>query len=461
MRSMRGGRWVAGLVLVLLVAACQPDYPTHSYGVERQAHNPTENQISTSNVAGLRHKWSVDLGAYINASPILATGITINGTARDVVYVGTEHGVLYAVSTSGQVLWSRNLGTHVANCPDTPDNTYGVSASAVYDRAGNNIYVVGGAGYVYALDPATGATKSGWPVQITTDPSHEAVYSAPTLFGNQLYVETASHCDAIPYRGRVVGINTSTRAKTIFWVNGATGPYGGGIWGWGGASVDPANGDVYVATGNAIADPENYGYSNHVVRLSSALAVKASHAPGDLIRDDDFGSTPVLFQKSGCPPQLAVLQKNGSLYLYDRDRIATGFRQRTPMFPSGTQWAIGQVAYSPVTQMVYVANQADGGFFTYGIVAFRLDANCNLALAWQTTAGVNHRITSSPTVANGVVYYGSGSDRRLYAFNAQTGQKLWTSAATDVAGTIVAAPVAARGQVYAGAYDNRLHAWGL
>jgi outer membrane protein assembly factor BamB len=74
---------------------------------------------------------------------------------------------------------------------------------------------------------------------------------------------------------------------------------------------------------------------------------------------------------------------------------------------------------------------------------------------------VNRRVASSPTVANGVVYYGSGPDRRVYAFNAQTGQKLWTSATTDVAGSILAAPVAARGQVFAGAYDNRLHAWGL
>jgi outer membrane protein assembly factor BamB len=460
MKLPRMGRWVACVAIGLVASSCQPDYPTHSYGTERQAYNPNEATISPSNVAGLRHKWSVDLGAYINASPILAKNINVNGTARDVVYVGTEHGDLYAIGTGGAVLWKRNLGTHVANCPDTPDNTYGVSASAVFDRGGNRVFAVGGNGNVYALDPATGAIQSGWPVQFTTDPSHEAVYSAPTLFGNQLYVETASHCDAVPYRGRVVGINTSTRAKTLFYVNGPTGPYGGGIWGWGGASVDPANGDVYVATGNAIADPENFGYSNHVVRLTSGLTVRAAHAPGDLIRDDDFGSTPVLFQKSGCPPQLAVIQKNGSLYLYDRDSIATGFRQRTPLFPSGTQWAIGQVAYSPVTQMIYVPNQANGGFFTYGIVAFRLDAACNLALAWQTTAGVNHRVTSSPTVANGVVYYGSGSDRKIYAFNAQTGARLWASG-TEVTGAIVAAPIAVGGQVYAGAYDNRLHAWGL
>ena len=143
----------------------------------------------------------------------------------------------------------------------------------------------------------------------------------------------------------------------MFWVTGSkTGPDGGGIWGWGGVSVDPVDGNVYVATGNAFDSPENSFYADHVVRLSRMLKVKASNAPGTLIVDDDFGSTPVLFQKSGCPPQFVTEQKNGYLYLYNRDAIATGFHQRIQIRPDGD--FIGVPAYSPDTQMVYVPNQA-------------------------------------------------------------------------------------------------------
>ena len=463
MRRFRINRSFAAccLALVLLLSGCRVDWATWGFGVERQGFNPAENTIGTANVAQLQHKWSVDLGAYINASPIVATDINIGGTPTDVVYVGTEHGVLFAVSTAGQILWYRDLGVIQTECPDTPDSKYGVSASVVFDRQGNRVFVAGGDGFVYALDPATGANLSGWPVKITADPVHEVVFSAPTLFGNQVYFEIASHCDARPYRGRVVGINTSTRVKTVFWVTGSrTGPDGGGIWGWGGASIDPADGNLYVATGNSFTNPENRPYADHIVRLSPTLQVKAAHAPGTLIIDDDFGSTPTLFHKPGCPKQLVTEQKNGYLYLYDRDAIATGYRQRLAIRPGGG--FIGLPAYSPATQMVYVPNQRQpaGSPWTFGMIAFRLNANCMLELAWQTTAGPNGGIPSTPTIANGVVYYSDGFHGQIHAFNAATGAKLWASG-SEVTGPILATPIVVNGQLLASSYDNHLHAWGL
>jgi outer membrane protein assembly factor BamB len=452
---------VCCIALALVLSGCKVDWATWGYGVKRQGYNPDETTIGPANVAQLRHLWSVDLGAYINASPIVATGINVGGTPTDVVYVGNEHGAFFAISTAGRILWYRGLGLIQTNCPDTPDKKFGVSASAVFDRQGNRVFVAGGDGFVYALNPATGATLPGWPVKITADPVHEVVFSAPSLFGDQLYVELASHCDARPYHGRIVSINTTTRAKTKFYVTGSqTGPSGGGIWGWGGASIDPSNGDVFVATGNAFANPENSFYADHVVRLSGQLQVKAANAPGTLIVDDDFGSTPVLFHKGGCPAQFVTEQKNGYLYLYDHDAIATGYRQRIAIRPDGQ--FIGVPAYSSATKMVYVPNQRQpaGSPWTFGMIAFRLDANCMLQLAWQTTAGPNGGIPSTPTVANGVVYYSDGFQGHIHAFNASTGTPLWTSG-SEVTGGIQATPIVVNGQLFAGSYDNHLHAWGL
>ena len=36
-------------------------------------------------------------------------------------------------------------------------------------------------------------------------------------------------------------------------------------------SIDPSNGHVFVATGNALTNPESYRYSEDVVELSPAL----------------------------------------------------------------------------------------------------------------------------------------------------------------------------------------------
>jgi outer membrane protein assembly factor BamB len=462
----RGGVWIALGAVLALTAGCT-DWPTWGGGLERQGNNTDESVVGTANVGQLHPIWDVNLGAYINASPILARSIPIDGNRTDLVYVGTEHGVMFAITTDGRPVWFRSLGSEVADCLDTPDKTYGISASAVFDRAGNRLFVVGGDGKVYALDPATGATLPGWPVTITTIPGSEFVYSAPTLAHGQLYVAVASRCDNPPYHGRLVSIDTSTQATNAFYVTGGpSGPSGGGIWGWGGASVDPATGDVYVATGNSLESPENGSYAEHVVRLSSTLQVKAAHSPGVGVPDDDFGSSPLLFQKPGCPPQLVVQKKNGNLYLYDRDTIANGFRQVVTVT---TQEWIGEASYSPSTQLVYVVNgggnDVPGSIYHHGLLAFRLDASCNLQLAWQAAAPVF--VGSTATIANGVVYYSGGGGYAngafpglIHAIDAQTGTELWSSGAS-VTGSVFAAPVLVNGLLYVGSYDGHLHAWGI
>jgi hypothetical protein len=78
---------------------------------------------------------------------------------------------------------------------------------------------------------------------------------------------------------------------------------GGGIWGYGGAAVDPRTGDVFVATGNALApEPQDQPYAESVVRLDGKhLSVLASNTPSNFSGQDlDFGATPLVFRVQGC-----------------------------------------------------------------------------------------------------------------------------------------------------------------
>src|SRR5437899_11176442 len=60
---------------------------------------------------------------------------------------------------------------------------------------------------------------------------------------------------------------------------------------------------------------------------------------------------------------------------------------------------------------------------------------------------------STPAVANGVVYVGS-TDGNLYAFQAATGQKIWSAPAGAATGNWVASsPAVANGVVYVGSLD--------
>jgi hypothetical protein len=460
MRPRRVAFFTGVFALALVLSSCTTDWATWGNSNDRTGQNGAETTLTASNVASLKQKWAVTLGKTIDASPILAHNVEINGTATNVLYTGTEEGIFLAVSTSGKPLWFRQLASVAINCDMYPNGVHGVSGSAVFDRATNRVYVVS-AGYVYALNASTGATVSGWPVQITTIPAQEVMWGGLTLNGNNLYAELASHCDSIPYHGRIIDINpqTATIAHTFYVTGSATGPDGGGVWGWGGVSVDSANGDVYAATGNSFATPQNTPYGDSVLRLSSSLALKSSDSPSVMIDDDDFGSTPVLFQKSGCPAQLAVLQKNGSLYLYDRDSIASGPRQRIAL---SNPEEIGVVAYSSATQMVYAVNHSASNY-KQGIVAFSFNSNCDLTLAWNTFIPVSG--SNAPMVAGNVVYVAGDyvpnvSTHKVYALNAATGASLWNSG-TVVAGDMFAQPIVVDGQLYAVAYDGKLYAWGL
>jgi len=77
-----------------------------------------------------------------------------------------------------------------------------------------------------------------------------------------------------------------------------------------------------------------------------------------------------------------------------------------------------------------------------------------LHLKWSYNTG---SVSSSPAVANGVVYVGS-LDHNVYGLNASTGAKLWSYA---TGGYVWSAPAVANRVVYVGSIDRNLYAFGL
>ena len=76
------------------------------------------------------------------------------------------------------------------------------------------------------------------------------------------------------------------------------------------------------------------------------------------------------------------------------------------------------------------------------------------ALLWNYTTG--NRVSSSPAIANGVVYVGS-QDNNLYALDAATGAFLWDY---TTGGVVTSSPAIANGVVYFGSRDKNLYAIG-
>ena len=85
---------------------------------------------------------------------------------------------------------------------------------------------------------------------------------------------------------------------------------------------------------------------------------------------------------------------------------------------------------------------------------YALDATSGTLLWMVPTAG---QVTSSPAVANGVVYVGAEDDN-VYAIDASSGTVLWTYTTGNA---VESSPTVANGMVYVGSLDDNVYAFGL
>jgi outer membrane protein assembly factor BamB len=443
---------------------------TYGYDLQRTGYNPSETTIRTGNAASLHVRWAANLGAVMIAQPVEAANVKLGRSAKNLVYEGTEHGDLFALdAATGHTLWHRKLGSIQTSCHEsTRDGIYGIGGAGTIDRQRNVVFVAAGDGSLHSLDLATGRETSGWPLTHLFQPAREHVFGGINERKGKLYGTVASSgCDTPPFKGRVfeVDIRSQTVVHSFYPATPKVG--GGGIWGPGGASIDPANGHVFVATGNALTNPEWYSYSDHVVELGPSLNVLGANYPdlanypGLVSGDFDFGSTPILYRPSGCPTQqVAAKNKFGLLVVYNEGALNAGYTQLLEIATVKHGQFNGIPAWSPKQNMLYVSNSSDSvtGTYFHGLVALHAGSNCQLSLAWQDTVGPNLASVSPPTVANGVVYYGDGYGNTERAFNAATGAQLWSSGSA-IGGGLYAAPIVVNGTLLVPSWDHKLYAF--
>jgi glucose dehydrogenase len=106
------------------------DWASYGYDLQRTGFNPAEHVIGTSNASTLHEAWSRDLGAVLNTQPVVAAGVSVGGATRDLVYAGSEHGLLDAIDLhTGAVVWSRQLASLLTTCASWPDKTFAITGA--------------------------------------------------------------------------------------------------------------------------------------------------------------------------------------------------------------------------------------------------------------------------------------------------------------------------------------------
>jgi outer membrane protein assembly factor BamB len=435
-----------------------------SYGYDNQLRNAVPSTLLTlRSVTRLAPAWKTGLDGPVYASPLSAR---VEG--HQVTYVATEAGSMYALSvTTGEVLWQRSLGTTTTELC----STWGITSTGAIDLARGLIYVIGATGRLHALSLATGEEAAGYPRQVVSRPDIEYVWGGLRIAADRLYVPIASYCDVggadgFP-EGGLLAIPLDGVEATTTW-DPVPGPDNlGGIWGWGGVSIDPTSGVVYTAVGNSHAWSDecscfvdNAGYGDRIVALSPDLTsvLDSSNLPIiPPIGDSDFGAAALLFQPAACPPLAAANNKDGTLYILDREHLSQGSLVFIPL-GDGVAPFVGEPAWSASKQMIYSAQSVlysdDGKRLGNGVRAFHVDPGCGFRPIWSKALGDGNQ--AKPLVVGNVLFATGGKPGGFYALAAANGVSLWSYATT---GSTVAAMITVAGTVLGADTEGTVYAF--
>jgi hypothetical protein len=341
---------------------------TWHFDAQRSGLNPGEQSLTPSNVTpttfGKLFSYLVD--GYMYAEPLLVSGLTVNGSTHNVVYVATENDSVYAFDAdnygSGTPLWHVSL-LQSGETPATGEiRPYeGVTSTPVIDLTSNTMYVVsmqvpagGSATYrLNALDILTGAQKLGGPMTIQASvpgTASDAVNGVVTLPRSCIQRSALLLANGTVYigfgnchSGWLLAYNAQTLAQTgVFNASpnlDGEGAYAsaGGVWMGSGGPVSDGAGNVYVTTGNGPWDGKT-AFSDSVLKFNAQLQMEDYFTPNDYqymdCNDSDLAAGGLLLIPG--TSQLLAGGKTGKLYLVNSANL--GQEQANDSGATQTLW---------------------------------------------------------------------------------------------------------------------------
>jgi hypothetical protein len=346
----------------------------------RTGANTQETILTTANVNkdnfGKLFQFNLDRNSGENdapdvqAQPLYVSNLVVNGAKRNVLFVAAQNDIVYAFDADGATLdplWKRSFvdPANGITVPVAPGDTSGssccpanpgITGTPVIDLNTNTMYLVARTKEngkqiqrLQALDITTGTIKNSAVINpsvagtgdknFLSTPGTSAtniVFNNATenqrpgllLSNGIVYVMYGAHSDAHPYHGWVLGYNASSLAPVVVW-NATPNGQAGGIWMSGGSPAADSDGNLYFSTGNGNFDPSKNNYAQSWIKLSGDGQVLSYFTPynWDALNGPDLdvagaGPSLILPDQPGSSPHLLVsADKNGTIYLLDRDNM--------------------------------------------------------------------------------------------------------------------------------------------
>jgi len=488
---------------------CQVSVLSYHNDLARTGQNLNETLLTPASVNSgqFGRLFSYPVDGQVYTQPLYLPGVIVPGQGiHNIVFVATEHDSVYAFDADNALaapLWRVSFlnpaqGITTASAADlacgsiTPE--VGITATPVIDQATGTLYVVAmteetsSGNYVHrlhALDVATGAEKSGSPVEIqasvpgtgngsTIVPFEPWLYKERAgllLLNGVVYTAWSSQCDSGNYHGWIIGYDTKTLQQEAVFADTPNWE-AGSFWQAGAAPAADANGNIYVVSANGTFDA-NLGGSDlgeSILKLSTVkgLAVADYFTPynADALSDKDLdlGSSGALLLPdaagSAAHPHLLVSgSKSGAVYLVDRDRLGHFQEQGDSQIVQSLDGAVGPLFGVPVyfNNTVYFSAAHDQ------VKAFSIHAGLLSTAPVSSSSSTFAMLGTVPSIsANGAadgILWTIDPAGQLHAYDAAdlSHQLYQGSAGTSIK---FSTPTIANGNVYVGT-TNSLVVFGL
>jgi outer membrane protein assembly factor BamB len=414
-----------------LPAAGAGDWPMYGHDQSRTNFNSAETAINHNTVADLKQLWQANIGSN-GVAPSGAPSVA-NGKVYVASSVASGPNYFAFDALTGARVWSTNVGHKEVGC-------FNVGIGATPAISGDIVVAGGGDAAYYGLNAATGAQV--WRNALNVG-SSGFPWSSPLIVGSRAYLGVSSRCDDPSVRGelRAVDLVNGSQVATVYFA--PQGVAGAGIWQ--SPALSPDGGTLVIDTGEDYQGA-NGPYTRAMVTLDpTSLQIRQADQEGATGRDLDFGTSPVIFHDSTGRILTGANHKNGVFYAYVLDKVSDG-----PLWSRSTGTSVGMMpAYDPTF--------GDGGtlFIAANSKIYAVDPATGKDRWTPVSVGTMH---GNMAIASGLIFANTGSDG-LQILDEATGKNLRTLAPPN-AGAANSGVAVANGVVYwlSGSYAN---AWGL
>jgi outer membrane protein assembly factor BamB len=478
----------------------------------RTGQNLNETTLTPANVnpAKFGKLTFLSVQGLVDAQPLYVSNLSIAGAPHNVLYVATEHDLVYAfdADTFAQ-LWQVSL----LGDGETPSGRLdcaqimpeiGITSTPVIDlKAGQHgaIYVVAMSKdrhhryfhRLHALDLATGNELGGAPraIEASVRGSGAGSKNGRTIFNPRQYEERAalllangivyttwaSHCDHDPYTSWVIAYKAET-LQTAGILNLTPNGSEGAIWMTGDGPAADEQGNIHLLTGNGTFDtrldrndfPLLGDFGNAFVKISwngDQLAVAdyftMCNTVAESKRDEDLGSGGILLlpdvtDSTGKVRHLAVgAGKDQIIYVVDRDSMGKFDHHQNKIY----QEIHGALGGGEFAKPAYFNGTLYYGAFMAPLKAFPITNGQISATPSSKTADVFDYPGTTPTISangksNGIIWAVQNAESGvLHAYDARNlSNELYNSESAGLRDKFTdnkfITPVIANGKVFVG-----------